>query len=51
MTLCLVLGHSHGEAATILGTPLGTLKSRVARGTRRLLELLGDENEEQPHGS
>lgn len=51
VTLCLVLGHSHGEAATILGTPLGTLKSRVARGTRRLLELLGDENEEQPHGS
>lgn len=43
VTLCLVLGHSHGEAARILGAPLGTVKSRVARGTRQLLDLLGDE--------
>ena len=40
--LCHVLGHSHAEAAAILDSPLGTLKSRVARGTRRLLEMLGD---------
>jgi RNA polymerase sigma-70 factor (ECF subfamily) len=40
--LCLVLGHSHGEAAAILDSPLGTLKSRVARGTRQLMQLLGD---------
>jgi RNA polymerase sigma-70 factor (ECF subfamily) len=47
VTLCLVLGHSHGEAAKILGAPLGTVKSRVARGTKQLLELLGDDEEEQ----
>lgn len=45
VTLCLVLGHSHGEAAKILGAPLGTVKSRVARGTKRLLELLGEDEE------
>lgn len=44
--LCLVLGHSHAEAASILDSPLGTLKTRVARGTRRLAELLGDEDDE-----
>ena len=43
--LCLVLGHSHGEAAQILEMPLGTLKTRVARGSAKLLELLGDEND------
>jgi RNA polymerase sigma-70 factor (ECF subfamily) len=41
--LCLVLGHSHREAAEILEMPLGTLKTRVARGSAKLLELLGDE--------
>jgi RNA polymerase sigma-70 factor (ECF subfamily) len=41
--LCLVLGHSHSEAALILEMPLGTVKTRVARGSARLLELLGDE--------
>jgi len=46
VALCLVLGHSHGEAAKILGAPLGTVKSRVARGTRQLLALLGNEEEE-----
>lgn len=43
--LCLVLGHSHREAAEILDMPLGTLKTRVARGSARLLELLGDDDE------
>jgi RNA polymerase sigma-70 factor (ECF subfamily) len=47
VTLCLVLGHSHGEAAKILDAPLGTVKSRVARGTKRLVELLGDDGEEE----
>lgn len=42
VTLCLGLGHSHGEAAAILALPLGTLKSRVARGRERLQSLLGD---------
>jgi len=45
VVLCLVLGHSHGEAAQILDMPLGTLKTRVARGSARLLELLGDDND------
>jgi RNA polymerase sigma-70 factor (ECF subfamily) len=43
VVLCLVLGHSHREAAEILDMPLGTLKTRVARGSARLLELLGDD--------
>lgn len=42
VTLCHVLGHSHQEAAAILGFPLGTLKSRVARGTAQLMTLLGN---------
>lgn len=45
VVLCLVLGHSHSEAAGILEMPLGTLKTRVARGSARLLELLGDDDE------
>ncbi len=45
VVLCLVLGHSHGEAARILDMPLGTLKTRVARGSAKLLELLGDEDD------
>ena len=43
VVLCLVLGHSHREAAEILEMPLGTLKTRVARGSAKLLELLGDD--------
>jgi RNA polymerase sigma-70 factor (ECF subfamily) len=42
--LCLVHGHSHREAADILDMPLGTLKTRVARGSARLLEMLGDDD-------
>jgi RNA polymerase sigma-70 factor (ECF subfamily) len=45
VVLCLVLGHSHSEAARILDMPLGTLKTRVARGSAKLLELLGDEDD------
>jgi RNA polymerase sigma-70 factor (ECF subfamily) len=45
VVLCLVLGHSHSEAAQILDMPLGTLKTRVARGSAKLLELLGDDDE------
>ena len=48
VVLCLVLEHSHSEAAAILDMPLGTLKTRVARGTRQLLELLGDEDDADP---
>ena len=38
--LCLAQGFSHGEAAAILGVPLGTLKSTVARARARLIESL-----------
>ena len=38
--LCLGEGWSHGEAATILGLPLGTLKSLVARARSRLSAAL-----------
>ncbi|MBJ7484715.1 RNA polymerase sigma factor [Brevundimonas sp.] len=41
VALCLADGFSHGEAAEILGLPLGTVKSHVARGRARLLKALG----------
>jgi RNA polymerase sigma factor (sigma-70 family) len=40
VTLCLVCGFSHSEAAEILGTPLGTVKSHVQRGRERLLKAI-----------
>jgi RNA polymerase sigma-70 factor (ECF subfamily) len=41
VTLCLMCGCSHSEAAEILGAPLGTVKSHVSRGRARLLDALG----------
>jgi RNA polymerase sigma factor (sigma-70 family) len=38
VTLCLVCGFSHSEAAGILGAALGTLKSHVLRGRERLVK-------------
>ena len=40
VTLCLVCGFSHAEAARVLGAPLGTVKSHVLRGTERLKRIL-----------
>jgi RNA polymerase sigma-70 factor (ECF subfamily) len=37
---CFGLDLSHAEAAAVLGWPLGTLKSHVARGKARLRERL-----------
>jgi RNA polymerase sigma-70 factor (ECF subfamily) len=37
VTLCLVCGFSHSEAAGILGAALGTVKSHVLRGRERLV--------------
>ena len=42
LTLCYALGHSSEEAAVILGSPVGTVKSHVLRGRKKLLEMLGD---------
>ena len=38
VTLCLVCGFSHSEAAGILAAPLGTVKSHVLRGRERLVK-------------
>ena len=40
VTLCLVCGFSHSEAADILGLALGTLKSHVLRGRERLAKAI-----------
>lgn len=37
MLLCHGHGWSHGEAAAIMGVPLGTLKSLVQRGRARIM--------------
>lgn len=39
---CELLDLSHDEAAALLGLPLGTMKSNVARGKARLRVWLGD---------
>lgn len=42
LTLCYALGHSSEEAAEILDIPVGTVKSHVLRGRKKLLAMLGD---------
>ena len=42
LTLCHALGHSNDEAAEILEMPVGTVKSHVLRGRRKLADMLGD---------
>jgi RNA polymerase sigma-70 factor (ECF subfamily) len=48
--LCIVMchaeGYSHGEVAMLTGLPLGTVKSHVSRGSRRMREWLGEAPEE-----
>jgi RNA polymerase sigma-70 factor (ECF subfamily) len=41
-------GYPVQEAATVLEVPVGTVKSRCARGRQRLAELLGDVLDERP---
>jgi RNA polymerase sigma-70 factor (ECF subfamily) len=43
VTLCLVCGFSHAEAASILEAALGTVKSHVLRGRERLRAALENE--------
>lgn len=38
--LCFAQGFSHSEAAAVLGLPLGTLKSTVARARAKLVVIL-----------
>ena len=45
VALCLAAEFSHAEAALALGLPLGTVKSHVARGRTRLIELMGGRND------
>jgi len=40
LTLCYAQDYTNEEAAEILGVPLGTLKSHVARGREKLRKLL-----------
>ena len=40
VTLCLICGFSHSEAAGILGAALGTVKSHVLRGRERLVKAM-----------
>jgi RNA polymerase sigma-70 factor (ECF subfamily) len=44
VALCLGGDFSHAEAAEVLGLPLGTVKSHVARGKARLMQALGVES-------
>lgn len=41
LALCLGQEFTHGEAAEVLGMPLGTVKSHVTRGRARLQAALG----------
>ena len=45
VALCLAAEFSHAEAAVILKMPLGTVKSHVARGRARLVEVLRGNND------
>ena len=42
LTLCFGHGWSHGEAAEIMGLPLGTLKSLVLRGRAKAQKMMGE---------
>jgi RNA polymerase sigma-70 factor (ECF subfamily) len=45
--LVLVEGLSYNEAAQIIGVPVGTVTSRLARGRTALQTMLGDGEQEQ----
>ncbi|NLO28558.1 MAG: RNA polymerase sigma factor [Actinobacteria bacterium] len=46
VSLCIWTGLSYENAATALGIPVGTVRSRLSRGRRRLRELLGESGHE-----
>jgi len=41
---------AYGEIAEILGVPLGTVKSRIARGVTQLKRMLTEDVSPEPHG-
>ena len=43
--LCFAEGYSHSEAAGVMGVPLGTLKSLVARARSGLVQCLESEHD------
>jgi DNA-directed RNA polymerase specialized sigma24 family protein len=45
LLLCEGAGWSHAEVAAILGLPLGTVKSHVARAKARLRALTGEDDD------
>lgn len=45
LALVLVAGYSYKDSAEILGVPIGTLTSRLARGREALQSMLGDEGD------
>ena len=42
ISLFLLEGYDHEEIAQVLDLPIGTVKSRIARGRRLLIEKLGN---------
>ncbi len=40
IVMCYSCGFSHGDAAEVIGMPLGTVKSHIARGKVKLRALL-----------
>ncbi len=48
LRLCYEDGFSHEEAATIMGVPLGTVKTHIARGKQKLQTLLVSWNDALP---
>jgi RNA polymerase sigma-70 factor (ECF subfamily) len=43
LVLTQLLGLRYQDAATVLGVPIGTVRSRVARARRQLIDELGEE--------
>ena len=48
ITLCCSFGFSHQETATILDTPLGTVKSQIKRGKAKLQAAMSPTDAESP---
>ncbi len=47
--LCDVWGFDYGEIAEVTGAPLGTVRSRIARGRARLAAILGTGVQRRSH--